>query len=200
MIGGNLDGCAVPEGKYECRYDEIEQEADIMLTFMEEHGCFPAVDGVYLIVYCEHRHYRHPEGEDGEAVQREVVKVYRRIQSEYLDRTENFAEEIKERNGREELAFLPVLIREAYDSSIRDEDNTYPDIAEVTVRYKDTGDEMDCNISLLPIMETKVSDDEVFFYTEGIDGLVALTAEDNGEDFIVTDIKGFTHYPPLDKK
>lgn len=70
------------------------------------------------------------------------------------------------------------------------------DVAEVYVKWKDTGDEDRRIIALgsmdeLGIEEGGLQDDLIFFYADGIDGLLELCDPSCGEDFYVVAFEKF---------
>lgn len=79
---------------------------------------------------------------------------------------------------------------------------TRPVYAEVDIRFKDDqNEEENAIICVHPTIENTEdyeNDDEVFFYTKSLAGLLKLTEEDNGEDFdiiFVHDIYPAEHEP-----
>lgn len=95
---------------------------------------------------------------------------------------------------------FPAMVRASYEASLDTETNNYPMVAQVTVCFNDNYMEEDRNIALLPMneLEGRVDDDEILFYVNGIDELADLAKPDNGEDFVITDILGYDHYPEED--
>jgi len=76
----------------------------------------------------------------------------------------------------------PSQAKETYNG----EEYTY-----VCVRYKDCGASFNAFIEMSNGLADEKLDDIIFFFVNGIDQLVGLTEEDNGEDFVVEEIIDF---------
>ena len=74
-------------------------------------------------------------------------------------------------------------------------ENTSPIIvAEVTYQYKDDTEPHNGMIALVSeeeIEKAGYSDNDFFFYADGMSGFMELAEEDNGEDFWILSIEGF---------
>ena len=70
-----------------------------------------------------------------------------------------------------------------------------PKYTDVTIRFNGEDRTEDVVIKLNPSTEEEQNgegdDNEIFFYCNGIDGLLDLCENDNGEDFVVVDFFGY---------
>jgi hypothetical protein len=57
------------------------------------------------------------------------------------------------------------------------------EVVECEIRWKDTGSPETVNIAMHG--DDGISDDDIFFYCDGLNDFRALLKEDNGEDFVV---------------
>lgn len=65
---------------------------------------------------------------------------------------------------------------------------TQPSCATCEIEYKDDNTKLAVMISLYDQTPNGWKDDDIFYYTSGVNDLCSLADEQTGEDFILTDI------------
>lgn len=66
-----------------------------------------------------------------------------------------------------------------------------PNVAYVKVRWKSDNEEIDYTETIAIDGVDAIHDEDILFYCNSLQGLIGLTAEGLGEDFIVTTFIGF---------
>ena len=89
---------------------------------------------------------------------------------------------------------LQQEIKSKYNEYVA-ENGKKPLFTDVAVRFYGQDLIEDVAIKLVPSTEEEQNgegdDNEIFFYCDGIDGLLDLCESDNGEDFVVVDFFGY---------
>lgn len=90
---------------------------------------------------------------------------------------------------------LQQEIKKTYDEYVELNSGRKPLFVDVTVRFNGQDLIEDVAIKLVPSTEQEQNgegdDNEIFFYCDGIDGLLELCETNNGEDFMVIDFFGY---------
>lgn len=77
--------------------------------------------------------------------------------------------------------------RKLRDEYVR-ENGREPDCASCQIKYLDDDATLEVVISLYDNTPEDWDDDDIFYYTSGIESLCSLAVEGPGEDFVLTDI------------
>ena len=89
---------------------------------------------------------------------------------------------------------LQQQIKSKYNEYVT-ENGEEPLFTDVTIRFDGQDFIEDVTIKLVPSTEQEQNgegdDNEIFFYCNGIDGLLDLCENNNGEDFVVVDFFGY---------
>lgn len=81
-------------------------------------------------------------------------------------------------------------INQAHSEYIR-EHGCNPNVAYVKVRWKSDQEESDYTETITIDGVDAIHDEDILFYCNSLQGLIGLTSEGPGEDFIVTTLIGF---------